>query len=409
MKKKVFIYGASFENNLGGPSILYGLEHLGSKYSDKYKAIYFSTEIPTTQALPGFKFIKECRHLSKYTPLLKAFLKHVFSFGRATAKNSDLAELIKSDIIIDAWGLAFCDRMKKGKGWWWLFFKQLLTRCPIEFIARLYGKRVVAFTKSFGPVMTTSTWLSLYWYAHFLCNLVICREQQSYDAFPESCRKRLMLAPDTGLLMPMSECDLQGYLPKDDNAPKTIIVSLSYRSESMWTSTEISYLQTLKEMIAYLHGKYNFRVLLLPNDCFDEFPRDDRSVCQDVAQLLGKPDYLQIVDFRKFTAPEIKYLISKCYLTIASRYHTAVASLSAGTPTFVISWHHKYLELLRLFHLETSIQQEQSLAALKISLDKMDKMILDHDAIVLQQKQAMVGITEKVTNCFDKALESLNK
>ena len=34
---------------------------------------------------------------------------------------------------------------------------------------------------------------------------------------------------------------------------------------------------------------------------------------------------------------------------ILSRYHSCVAALSAGVPTLIIGWHHKYDELLKWY------------------------------------------------------------
>ena len=34
---------------------------------------------------------------------------------------------------------------------------------------------------------------------------------------------------------------------------------------------------------------------------------------------------------------------------IASRYHSCVAALSAGVPTLIIGWHHKYDELMKWY------------------------------------------------------------
>ena len=48
----------------------------------------------------------------------------------------------------------------------------------------------------------------------------------------------------------------------------------------------------------------------------------------------------------------LRYLIGRCDLFVASRFHAMVSSLAMGVPTLVIGWGHKYQEVLEMFELE---------------------------------------------------------
>ena len=42
----------------------------------------------------------------------------------------------------------------------------------------------------------------------------------------------------------------------------------------------------------------------------------------------------------------LRYLIGRCEVFVASRFHAMVSSLATGVPTLVVGWSHKYGEVL---------------------------------------------------------------
>jgi polysaccharide pyruvyl transferase WcaK-like protein len=68
-------------------------------------------------------------------------------------------------------------------------------------------------------------------------------------------------------------------------------------------------------------------------------------------------------------AEVIKGVIRECDVLVAARYHSIIAALSVGVPVVALGWHHKYVEVLRLF------AQEENLCDIKeIKLDKLIAM-----------------------------------
>lgn len=49
---------------------------------------------------------------------------------------------------------------------------------------------------------------------------------------------------------------------------------------------------------------------------------------------------------------ELRAVIGKCEVFIACRFHAMVSALCAGTPVIVVSWSHKYIEVMKRFGLE---------------------------------------------------------
>jgi polysaccharide pyruvyl transferase WcaK-like protein len=72
---------------------------------------------------------------------------------------------------------------------------------------------------------------------------------------------------------------------------------------------------------------------------------NDGPVCREIAALLSFDSQVVTLDV-DLTARELRYLIAQGELLVASRFHAMISGLSTGTPTIVIGWSHKYLEVL---------------------------------------------------------------
>ncbi len=74
-------------------------------------------------------------------------------------------------------------------------------------------------------------------------------------------------------------------------------------------------------------------------------------LCRDIHARLRLGGDLLFID-RELSSQQLRYLIGRCTLFVASRFHAMVSSLAMGVPTLVIGWSHKYREVLEMFELE---------------------------------------------------------
>lgn len=110
------------------------------------------------------------------------------------------------------------------------------------------------------------------------------------------------------------------------------------------------------EIIAFIEhlqsaGK---RVLLVPHSVrtgTDKTHNNDLPLCRDIYQRLGASKDVLFID-RELSSQQLRYLIGRCDLFVASRFHAMVSSLAMAVPTLVIGWSHKYREVLEMFDLE---------------------------------------------------------
>lgn len=110
------------------------------------------------------------------------------------------------------------------------------------------------------------------------------------------------------------------------------------------------------QMVAFIerlrrHGK---KVLLVPHSVrtgTGKTHNNDLPLCTRIHERLQPGEDLLFVD-RELGSQQLRHLIGRCDLFVASRFHAMVSSLAMAVPTLVIGWSHKYREVLEMFELE---------------------------------------------------------
>lgn len=96
------------------------------------------------------------------------------------------------------------------------------------------------------------------------------------------------------------------------------------------------------------------KVLLVPHSVrtgTDKVHNNDLPLCRDIHQRLAVSNDVLFID-RELSSQQLRFLIGRCGLFVASRFHAMVSSLAMAVPTLVIGWSHKYREVLEMFELE---------------------------------------------------------
>lgn len=96
------------------------------------------------------------------------------------------------------------------------------------------------------------------------------------------------------------------------------------------------------------------RVMLVPHSVrtgTDKTHNNDLPLCRSIHERLSTSRDVLFID-RELSSQQLRYLIGRCGLFVASRFHAMVSSLAMAVPTLVIGWSHKYREVLEMFELE---------------------------------------------------------
>ncbi|WP_062210400.1 polysaccharide pyruvyl transferase family protein [Demequina oxidasica] len=77
---------------------------------------------------------------------------------------------------------------------------------------------------------------------------------------------------------------------------------------------------------------------------------NDLPVCRLIHKRVASPDRVLFPD-GELSSQELRSLIGRCDVFVASRFHAMVSTLATGVPTLVLGWSHKYREVLDMFDL----------------------------------------------------------
>lgn len=343
---KILAYGAPLGNNFGGPSILYGVYEIWNSKIPNLEIVYIDSGPSIADRLEAGSIPITVIPHSKKQKRKWLFLIMLYKiFGRTFFNKSEkvlLDAFLSADAVVDLWGIDFSDKLGMPKSRLRILFNHIYT-----ITAALLKKKVIKYTSSFGPILTPQTQRSAFFFLGKKTDLILCREQHSREVLENiGIQTPQIVCPDSALAM-KPEPVLPHALPEIFHQNKAIAaISVSYQIIKQWKSQE-NYFDILIDGIQYMIRELSCAVLLIPNEI--GFPKDDLWVANEIYNRCSLKDSIFILPVESLWAPHLKYLISRCELMLASRYHSVVAGLSTGIPTIVIGWHHKYEELLSLF------------------------------------------------------------
>ena len=370
---RILATGVKIEDNFGGPSILHGLkEVLDGAYGDKYELIYCQLTPYDTVSASDFDFTLKSISFGKAQIGLKFF----------TDKDmSELKSFIKSsDMVVDLTGICFSDNFSRYHEGFIRSYISVLYQFRVIFLAKLYRKKIVKNTCSFGPMKINSNIRKARFACNYLFNTLSAREEKSRDALLHDAkiRKEILLSPDIANVMP--------FFRMSDNDTKIVGISTSHQIIRQWGSKE-GYIECMVNLCSHIAQKYHMPILLIPNEVQKLSDFNDISVSEEIQTKLNCDGVnVEIADSARMSSTELKNLIASCEVMVASRYHSCVASLSSGVPVLVVGWHYKYEELLHWYGQDQWILSNHDCTS--------DKLIAMFDAFWKQRNISKEIITE---------------
>ena len=158
-----------------------------------------------------------------------------------------------------------------------------------------------------------------------------------------------------------------------------------------------NYVQLIREILD--HSDYH--IALNPHVVWQS--SDDRTVTEQLVQAFDRPD--RICSFGDLTAPELKYIISRCSFFIGARTHSTIAAYSSCVPTLVVGYSVKARGIARdLFGTEEGyvipVQElkdpEQLTEAYRKLIEKREEIRRHLTEKIPEYKEAAAGIKEKI-------------
>lgn len=159
-------------------------------------------------------------------------------------------------------------------------------------------------------------------------NLIVARESITYEAV-KCVQPNTILAPDPAFFMQPAPCQMDERL----ECGNVIGLNISPMIISNETASGMAY-ENYRRLIQYILSNTNASIALIPHVVWDS--NDDRSVLQRLYDDFDRNERLILVE--DHTAPELKYIISKCSFFVGARTHATIAAYSTGVPTLVVGY-----------------------------------------------------------------------
>ena len=196
------------------------------------------------------------------------------------------------------------------------------------YLNRAYRKRgvnTVLWGCSIEPDVVSrksvSTDLSLY-------NLIVARESISYASIGR-VQSKVILSPDPAFFMEPMVCNIDDRL----HAGNVIGINVSPMIISNEKKAGMAY-ENYRQLVQYILSETDAYVALIPHVVWDS--NDDRRVLRQLYDDFGQDP--RLIPVEDHTAPELKYIISKCAFFVGARTHATIAAYSSCVPTLVVGY-----------------------------------------------------------------------
>ena len=383
------------QGNKGGPALALSIVKSLNKYIDNVEYIFAVSS--------GDEFIEEQRWADIFDvkvieelPIRSVhplnFIKKPKSTSRRIA--SWYNAFRSSDKVISMNGVCYVGPPVGSQK-----FSSVWSRFRIYLSAKLFGKKFVGWTQSYGPF--TTPWIRAMAKLDLGSQEVIfCRGEDCVSVIKALLpNSNAVSYPDVAIILNYDKEKGRIYLTEKMNLTEheklvTVSPSAVLYSKSVGQSSSNKHVQELRAVCIRLIGS-GYRVLLVPHTY--RVGSENPNLCDYVVSKFVA-DGLEGVDLvtENLSPIDLKSIISNAYIHIGARYHSLVASLSTGIPSISLSWHSKYKDLMREFSLDEYVYDSVNMGT-EVSLDELiDKLISKHEDLCIDLRTSGLSLEEKI-------------
>jgi colanic acid/amylovoran biosynthesis protein len=220
--------------------------------------------------------------------------------------------------------------------------------------ARLFGKKFLAWTQSYGPF---STW-DLRWAGAFDLKrqkYVFCRGEETVREVRGLLKDAKAISfPDVAVILDYDAERGSAYIKEmfpGIACERLVTVSPSAVLYSSTRPDPNKHLLFMREMVKYLLDR-GHSVLLVPHT-YRVRTKDpshcDFTLAKAISEGMKAPAGTLAVVQEDLSPQELKGIIACARAHVGGRYHSVVAALSSGVPCISLSWHHKYKDIMAMY------------------------------------------------------------
>lgn len=206
-----------------------------------------------------------------------------------------------------------------------------------------------------------------------LYNQIVTREEITYQAI-KKVKPQTWLMPDPAFYMKSQNCEID----KRYEEHQVIGINISPMIIS-YEKQKGNVFENYVNLIRWILDNTEYDIALIPHVVLET--NDDRIVLRQLYESFE--DKERLILEKDHSAPELKYIISKCYAMVAARTHASIAAYSMGIPTLVVGYSVKARGIAyNLFGNEKEyVLPVQELKEPRQLCDRFQRLILHHDEI----------------------------
>lgn len=356
----IAITAACFSGNKGAAAMLQSsIKQLRERYGEKLHITLMSTYPKADKKLIAempdkYDFItvvdarpEKLLFLAFPLALLYSFMRFVLPLRKLLELNGIIKAYSRCDIVVDEAGISFVD----SRGFVMNTYAFVCAAVPM-----LCGVPVVKYSQALGTFKNGWNRFLAKWILPKL-KLICARGEITRENLAGiGITKNVKLCADGAFSMPDSEyyaekteklCSGSAFFSK-----RVVALSISSVVQKKCEKKGVDYKGCMVQFINWLNEQ-DLNVLLIANAAREgsEKPRNnDLLICsavydavRDRSKVMWEP--------REMAPEEIRELLARCEVLVASRFHAMIGALEKCTPVLLIGWSHKYKEVLDMFGL----------------------------------------------------------
>ncbi|MDC2010551.1 polysaccharide pyruvyl transferase family protein [Bacteroides thetaiotaomicron] len=249
------------------------------------------------------------------------------------AKVSNWKKTSRVDLLIDIGGFQFGDQWNHTK-------KEILCRKDYQKRLREQGAKIVFMPQAFGPFDKSES-QEMASVLNEYSDLLIARDDISLGYLLKTG-----VNPSLVLNYPDFTHSVSPVDPKiEDHYTNNVCLipnSMMIRQNIVDEDTYIRFFTVICKFIQE-NGKTPF---LLNHEGVGDF-----TLCEKINERLNNELFL----YTDLNAVETKWIISKSYMVLSSRFHGVANALSSGVPCLATSWNHKYQKIFESYGMSNNV------------------------------------------------------
>ena len=224
-------------------------------------------------------------------------------------------------------------------------------------------------------------------------NAIVARESITFEAV-RKVQPNTVLAPDPAFRMKPVACEADERFC-GGNVIGLNISPMIVSNEKNKGMARANY----EELLRFLLEETDDMVALIPHVVWPQ--NDDRTELRRLYELFPQKDRMILVE--DHTAPELKYLISRCRMFVGARTHATIAAYSSCVPTLVVGYSVKARGIARdLFGTEKGyVLPVQALERKDELKEAFTFLHAREDEIRGHLQSVMPGYVEQTKNAFE--------